>query len=103
MVAVLSVPAMVLAASPTDITTSATTILGSQTITPSNNVKIEVASDGNIYSAKSAHTKGDRIFGINSSDTKIYYYTTTGNSDPTGDTQFTVSGSSSNFSSWSSL
>jgi hypothetical protein len=104
MVAVLSVPAMVLAASPTDITTSATTILGSQTITPSNNVTIRVNSNGTVYAAKSAHGKGDRIFGINSGDTKIYYYTVSGNIDPTTDaTNFGVGSSTLDFSSWSSL
>ena len=104
MFAALSVPAMVLATGPTDITPTATTILGSQTITPSNNVTIRVNSNGSIYCAKSAHGKGDRIFAVNSGDTKIYYYTETTNTDPTTDgTNFAVSASTLDFSSWSSL
>jgi hypothetical protein len=107
MIAALSVPALALAATgshPCNIAATDTTVLGSQTITPSNNVTIRVNSDGTIYAAKSAHGKGDRIFGVNSGDTKIYYYTITTNTDPTADTtNFAVGSSSIDFSSWSSL
>jgi hypothetical protein len=104
MIVALATPGLSLAAWTTQITTSATTILGSQTITPSNNVVIGVSSNGTIYAAKSAHTKGDRIFGINSSDTKIYYYTVSGNIDPTTDgTNWGTSASSIDFTGWSSL
>ena len=107
LIAALAVPGLALAAE-TTITTSNTTVLGSQTIAPSNNVSIIVSCPTGVgYGAMAAHSKGDRIFGINSNDTKIYYFTEpTTMPDPTQDsTNFVVTNGSASMpsTSWNSL
>jgi hypothetical protein len=72
--------------------------MGGNSFSPSSNVTVNVATDGqtgtfsgNNYSAHSKHSKGDKIIGCKSGDSKLYFSTvsnvtiTTGLSAATGD------------------
>lgn len=50
-----------------------TTSLGVQKFQLSNNVTMAVLSTSTAYAAKSGHLNGDRAFGTNSTDSKLYY------------------------------
>lgn len=72
-------------------TISGSTLLGGNSFSPSNNVDVYVATDGdgstnqgfdgNNYSAKSKHQKGDKTIGCLSNDPKLYFYAGTSTSD----------------------
>jgi hypothetical protein len=49
------------------------TSIGSQSYKPSNNVTIVINSNATRYAAESGHTKGNRVYGTNSDETKIFY------------------------------
>lgn len=53
------------------------TSVGASSFTPSNNVEVGVASDGSAYSANAKHSKGNRIIAFSSTDSKLYYSTST--------------------------
>ena len=78
LLAVLALPGMAWALNGLDITSSASYTIGAQVIKPSNNVTIRVNSVSTAYAVESAHTKGDRLFGTNSVESKIYWKDTGG-------------------------
>ncbi len=66
----------------------------------SKNVRINCNSNGQTYAANSAHYSGDRVYGV-SSDSSVIYYTTKNKGS-----EYTTSPSASDssaFSGWSSL
>ena len=74
-VCILSAPALAVAGTPQIIGDAVPSYtIGSQIIKPSNNVHLGIISNDATYAAKSAHTKGDRAFGTNSVESKIYYF-----------------------------
>jgi hypothetical protein len=67
---------------------SGSTLLGGNSFSSSNNVDISIATDGttdlfdgNTYSAKSKHQKGDKTIGSKSNDPKLYFYGGTSTAD----------------------
>lgn len=52
-----------------------TTSLGVQKFQVSNNVTAAVMSTSTAYAVKDGHLNGDRMFGTNSTDSKIYFNT----------------------------
>jgi hypothetical protein len=85
---------------------SSATLLGGNSFQPSTNVTINADTDatsgntdGNNYSAKAKHAKGDKIIGCLSGDAKLYF-TTVSNVTITSGLDSTVN---EDYSSWTSM
>ncbi|RLB09531.1 MAG: hypothetical protein DRG27_04340 [Deltaproteobacteria bacterium] len=78
-----------------------TTSSGTVDFKCSKNVRIVCNSNGQTYAAISDHFSGDKVYGV-SSDSSVVYYTTKSKGEHYDTSGFTASDSSA-FSDWSSL
>lgn len=88
--------------------TSTGTSIGTQSFKPSNNVSIKIYSSStltnNRYSAESGHGSGDRVFGTNSVDPKMYWKSVTSGT-PVDATNMNIAADNVDFTTggWTSL
>lgn len=101
--AILILPSQVLAAAQEVIGGTPYTVPGSSlTISPSSKVHVLIISATTNYGIKAAHQTGDRIFGTNNLENRIFWFST-GATDATSDTtNFVLTNSSPAFAGgWS--